>query len=384
MTSQQSQFSSSNEKLSISELKNQNNLLFTQIKDAEKKLPFNQILRNTLLHDINSFIAKITSLPLQEKKKHYHWIEKSASEWQGIFSEVFTIPRNIYEEIKLPEKPIEVISSRERQVIKYSQIRKDIATHAYYLGQDRKVSSFEQKVAELKQDRDRIYREFPSTRQEEKQDWHKARTYFAANVLTGKPDLAYQLGEESYEELEQVYLEDAKKLQAYHIWLKNKNNLPLEQNYLKVCEQIRLRLLNRTIKAPEADFSDIHSYLSRRYLNGQKTGFPTTSYDSETTYQLKQIKALRISEYQWEQKLPSSPEEDWKKATEFAVLYYDNIIGAVEGDLTCVKNVLKSFLEPWRSYKIVNCFEAAIALSYIKPELIQKCCNNGLNENDLI
>ena len=382
MMNSQSKTISHDSKLSINELKGEDNSLRNKIHEVGKRVPTDNRLRKTLIHDIDDFIGKVTKLSLREKKQNYQWLERSAIEWQEIFSEVFTIPRNFFSEFKLPQRPTEIISSRERQVIRYSQIKKDIATHAYYIGQDRKLFSFERKIAELKQNRNRIFGEFPSTPDEEQQDWLKARTYFASNVLSGKPDLVYQLNEESYKELEQVYLEDMKEIQAYHIW--QQKGSPIAQNYLEACEQIRKRLLNKEIKTPEADFTELRLYLSKKYLTGPANSFPATSYGSESVQQLKQNKAQRIWEVLLKTGAASSPESDWKKAVEHAALYYDNIVGAIEGNKVCVKNVLKSFVEPWRSYRVVNCFEAAIAIYFIKPELIQDCCNNGMTLNDII
>lgn len=388
MTTNQLQSPVAKAKLVPAEIKERHTSLYQEVQDARDELPGDPSKRDQLIQKIDKLIANMESISVQMKKSgnyaEYDWLERTATKWQGVFSEIFAVARNIRDEIKLPPRPAGVISSRERAEIPYSQIRSEIAVLAYSIGQDRKLSSLRRKIKELERERNRIHSEFPSSPEMERQDWHDATVYFAANVLSGRLDLAYQLGADSYRRLEQVFLDEVKQLNAYYIWQGRGNGWGLsekEEDYLNVCEHLRKMLLDEDIKAPPADFSDVRSYLIKNYLNNKDKSFPAGCLGSEAAEELKRSKAQRIGESKSRDSVQSSWEENWKEAEKHAVLFYDNVIDAFEGQPEKIEKVLQAFHEPWRRYGVINCLEAAIAIYFFDTDLIRKYCKS---ENDII
>lgn len=207
------------------------------------------------------------------------------------------------------------------------------------------------------------------------------------SVLTGGINLVYNLGLEAYHQLEKIYLEDIKRLDAIHIWQNRGGGWGLDEmkdDYQQACRRLNQMMYNPKIKAPAADFSYISAYLMNTYNIGGNTISP-----GDALWDLIQVKAGKL----WEHK--GCPEqsaeqmnEDWSLAEEFVRKFYLNIIPAIEGKTNTtkqqsIKEILPVLNGIWRQSDIINCFEAAVTIYFLDPEIIRNILGNE-NQYDML
>lgn len=369
------------EKIGITDVKAQHAELYKEILDSTAELQSNPEKCHELTTKIEKLLTDMRDKSQQMEKSEnyidYNWLERAATEWQAIFSQILVEPKNIREEIKLPPRPSGVPSSRKRLDVPYST-DSYINTIANGIGENRKLSDLKRWIQELEQRRNRINMEIPSSPEEKEQDWSDATVYFSTRVLADRLDLISELNiKSSCSQLEKVFLDKVKRMNAYHEWQYRGEGwglLAMEGDYRNACDELHQKLLNPNIKATASDFKDVREYLSDNYHIDNKSFL-----NSEKTKKLIQQKAYRI----WQSKsFPAQSEKnDWEIAEKYVKCFYTNIIEAIEGQSKekrkqSIENVLKALSKYGRKYDITNCLEAAIAIYFFDPKL----CSGSKND----
>ncbi len=202
-----------------------------------------------------------------------------------------------------------------------------------------------------------------------------ASVYLAYYVLEDIIPLRTKLGSDSFWRLENIWLKNVKELIAWLVWKREgeiAEDWRKEKDYFIACWIIRSMLLNPE-KGNRQQFGTIKKYLIKNYLKEVPTklaGHRHKSYiideSKAKTHELIRRKAQRI----WELGGTGSKENDWANAQNYVNLFYDNIIAAVEeNDEESIENVLLAFQfskSPNNRFLIINCFETAVALNFLK------------------
>jgi len=235
------------------------------------------------------------------------------------------------------------------------------------------IEKFEKKSLE------EIMQHYMSTKEEMEKDWHNAEVSIASEILDGKINFAYKIDNNLYSYLEKIWLRDVKEFKAYLYW-KGKgapyqNNEQMDADYFEACKKIRQKLIDSNIKAPLDYFSEVKDYLETNYLDVEG------KIDIEKADELIERKARRI----WEvRKGIFEKEVNWYIAETYVRMFYENIIPAVmkinqEKEFVPTKcsiaQILKAFQfskHPENRFLIINCFEAAIAIYFLDPNIIKE------------
>ncbi len=205
-----------------------------------------------------------------------------------------------------------------------------------------------------------------SSKYEEFVDWHNAELLFACQVLDGNINFAFQNSPQLYSLLEKIWLTEVKQFKAYFIWEDRRNDWKPghdEENYYEACKQIRRMLVDKpTIKAHRKTFAEARAYLETRYLTDGK--IDKSKSDASNMIRLK---ANRITG-------KADSEKNEQRAEAYAKMFYENIIPAViEDNPENVLLALKAFQfskAPENRFLIINCFEVALAIYFLKSEII--------------
>lgn len=282
------------------------------------------------------------------------------------------------------------VVARPRSPLPYPKVKSKLDVMAYYLGQNRKVRATIEKMAELRLIVDNpglIHAQIISKVEEQDQDWRFALVYFATDVLSGRTDFVDQLDKESWLLLERVSIEEVKRINAYHISLTDGRASDPAGCYREACGALRAAFLSPYMKYAAGDFAPVRDFLQDRYRAG--SSFPKTSDGSDAVKALKRQKAeaLYRRRSQTSEGQTATPDKDWSDACEYLSLFYDNVIGAVEDSapgkrLEHMKLALQAFRKPWLDFGLVNCLEAAIAIYFFDPKLVEAC--RGTNIDDIL
>lgn len=177
--------------------------------------------------------------------------------------------------------------------------------------------------------------------------------------------------------MEELWLQEVKSLRAYFIGLNKGGGFSAtsDENYLDACKQLNKILINPNIKASKVEFGKVKHYLEEHYLINNKINIASNFVSGK----LISRKAKRIYERIGEE----SDMKGWASAETFVRMFYENIIPAVmEKDRERTLSVLKAFWGDSNRNKfsiivvssIVNCFEAALAIYFLDPDIIRSLC----------
>lgn len=214
-----------------------------------------------------------------------------------------------------------------------------------------------------------------STAEEKNTDREQAEIRFADEVLEGRISLATNVPTAGYALLADCWLNTVKRHRAYFLWRQHEaseNSWDEKRYYYRVCEYLRQRLVDRSIKAQPEQFGKIGDFLEASYLTNGRL-----DREKDKTRALLGAKAGRI----WlrtgaRQQTVAEQSRDWHDAEVYSRLFYDNIIGAVEDrDSDKILAVLKAlqFTPDFHTgHYVINCFEAAIALYFLDAEIINE------------
>jgi len=306
---------------------------------------------DSLINDIERLLVEVTSL------EEYEWLRETALKWQAIYSTIFNVPRNV----QIPP-PAKDLKSPPSVILDEQELNKRLAQKAYRLSKTRKVRK-------LLKEAEALQKGIHSTTEEMRMDWHHAQIEFASEVLDGVVHFVRHLAASSYPRLQQVWLREAKLLKAYCIWEGREGNQWNEKgDYFQACDQIRQMLVARDLKKISLnDFSEAKAYLETNYLN------EAGKLDPVKAKSLKDTRAYQV----WVSGGESNPPAyNYEIAETYLQLFYENIIPAVtKNDQEKILLVLKAFnycCSLGYRYRIINCFEVALAIYFLDPEIIEE------------
>jgi len=211
-------------------------------------------------------------------------------------------------------------------------------------------------------------RAIPSTEAQMNDDWKNASVDFASRIIKGDIFAISDLCPATFYTLEDVWLCDIKKHDAYIIWEKNDSGSP-EDNYFLAAKNIRT-LFRTTKKQSLENFEPIKEYIKNNYVtlgNFNKINNPRLNM-------LIAKKAEQIFGFTQDH----DSENNWFLAELYVNMYYNNILAAIDGDAESLVKVLKAFQfgkSPNRNYLIINAFEVVIAINFIDKNLLESVCS---------
>lgn len=252
------------------------------------------------------------------------------------------------------------VASAETPVnISETQFRRSLGKIALHLSRERKAEALYNPLA--------LDYMVPSNDEEMKRDWHNATVFMATNVLTATLRLS-DLEVECYPCIESVWLGECKENIAYFAWFEGREevgfwcDLNVRQNhYFEACARIHNLLVERRSKDRLENFAPIRDYICCNYLDEFRR------VNGEHSDELIQAKAKRLVSQ-------ATPQIADLAAAEYTKKFYENIISAVEdSDRESCATVLLALQHggTWPDFPdIINCFEAAVAISFLDAALI--------------
>ena len=293
----------------------------------------------------------------------YIWLTNTAIKWQVVFSATINIPKTI--KISLPTEGLLPSPLPADRSLSEEEIHNRIDLYAYHTATWR--------IREVGRE---------CNREEMERDDHLAKVCLASEILDGKLIFASRVASNSYYRLEQIWLKEVKLLMAYFNWRRRDGIDPTHEadDYYMGCEHLRIMLTNDVIKAvvPQ-EFEEAKSYLESRYLTNGK--FDQTKPEAK---KLIERKAYRISERVRGMTGKTDNDKNWIDAEAYVEMFYENIIPAViEKDREKVLRVLKAFQfskAPENRHHIIDCFETALAIYFLKADIIQELWNESAEE----
>ena len=173
-----------------------------------------------------------------------------------------------------------------------------------------------------------------------------------------------------------MWLSEVKENIAYFGWINNRDEFGFwsgprtrEDHYYAACAEIRKLLVERKSKDRLENFRRIRDYISGRYLD------EFLKLNGEHAAELIDTKAKRLSS--------RAGAFAHTQATEYARKFYENLIPAVEdGEREACTAVLEVLQHggTWPNFPdIINCFEAAVAISFLDAALVQELWRTAPN-----
>lgn len=299
---------------------------------------------SALLRGIEEFSAKVRSF------EEYVWLRHAALSWQVAFSSSFNIPKVVP---LSPPPSVLLEPSTPGRALSEEELRHWVSTHAEYIWMFRMGQ----------------HRRWDSTPEEQAADWHLAEVFLACDILDGNINFAARIAPASYGRLENIWLKDVKELIAYFDWKHRGGGFDEHRavsDYYAACNHIHSLLTNPGIKASTAEFGEPSDYLDKNYLTQGKLDL------DKKARSLIHLKAERI----WRITGRTIELENWQCAETYVRLFYENITPSVmvENNEESVLNVLRAFhlsIRPENRFHLINCFEIALAIYFIRPELIR-------------
>jgi hypothetical protein len=319
--------------------------------------------------DVKKLLAKMAAVASDEVTiQEYSKLTDIKATWERLLSSKLNIsmttsPLPSPKQLKIIEPEINEKAMRD------TDVRAWISEQAYSLGLCRIKEDLMKEVS-------RLYLLFPSTWKDREQDWYYGCVCWAVKVLDGKIDLRKQIWPDSYHHLEYVWLNDVKKLKAYFNWIKRDRPFDISggiNDYFQACNDIRDRFVNKTgIQSSKEGFNEVKKYLTVHFpLLQQTSNTSTMSVDIQSANITHAIQRKAYRLYESTGELDES--KNWSRAEKYVRQFYGNIISAVDGNSSSVRQVLDAFRfseEADHRYSIVNCFEAAVAIYFLSANSI--------------
>lgn len=296
-----------------------------------------------LLNDLKALPAAGISLA------DYAWLSDTAIQWQVVFSSIFNIPRTV--QISPPQQ-LNPLTERYTPRALDDLLKRE----SFSLSQARMLEGLAEYI--------RHYRSAPA---EMDRDWYYAKTNLAYWLLEGTIHFAQQVLPESFYHLEEVWLEDLRRVTGYFHWVaEGRKQWNHDADYHYACAHLRAQLTNPRLKASRRDFAAVREYLEARYLTAGGL-----DYGRPAVVELVRGKAHRL----WEKTGESDPGTNWHRAVTAAAGFYEHIIPAVlenaDADIATVLTALRADVGPAHD-AAVNCFEVLVAAYFLDPDILQK------------
>ncbi len=330
-------------------------------------------LRKAFMERFEALIPRLRDFAKKVRStEEFEWLSQVTARLEIACSSILREPRDLRKEIGVPDPSLEYLCP-----VSDAEVDRYLHDKAYEIGQDRKLKNLYHLYLQLQQDRDRIHQETASSPEEAMQDWYLATVCLAVEVLDGTISFNRQISPELYPLLENVWLEDVKRMKAYHIWLEN--GCPFEIDggkgeYFQACQQLWRRALDRKSKANASGpgFGNVQNYLEQMYLfDDGKLHVEDSSVEA-----LIAAKARRL----WElQNHCSLADADWETAEDYVRAFYENFIpAATKNDAVAhVASVADAFCAIHReqnSHDIANAFEASLVIHYLPAADLKNHC----------
>jgi hypothetical protein len=254
-----------------------------------------------------------------------------------------------------------------RRLAEKSRVPARLAIMANDIGRDRKLREIDAWVSYLRDHPEKVHSSVWSSVDEEIADWCAAEHFFASDVLRGTVNMARQFSIKSYRYLEQVWLDDVKRLRAYMNWKKQEGEDKGDpsERYMIACRELNEMVFNPHIKAGIADFLPIAEYIGDSLLRNGVLDPHKPAADA-----LIRKKARCI--WRCTGKADTRPERNWQAARSFVADYYENIVPAVEeqsaSHIVAVMDALSAGKDEGYRFHIVNCFEASLLIFFLDPK----------------
>ena len=298
-----------------------------------------------LLDQMQEVSTDVTSL------EDYEWLQGATEKWRAVFALAWGIPKEI--SLPPPRRPLTSSLSKQAGMV-WSEValRRWIQTQAFDAAKRRALRRFQALTAE------EMLSRLPSTEDEMNQDWLAANLELAYEVFEGSIALA-QLRSESYPRLEQCWLEDIKRVKAYHVWLDGGDGWHPEltdRHYFEGCRRIDARLKQRGKEVRE--FTATRDYLENRYLIYGEV-------DPAKSEPLIRAKAQRLFVATGN----ADAKQNWDIASDYVKTFYGSITSAISaGDLDAHDRVTKALHAEDERRLIINAFEMVIALNFLRTK----------------
>ena len=345
-------------KVSLSDLKARHVGLYGKALEMGTELAEPGPTREEFLNEVDELLEQITDVSARVTSfDEYGWLNDAAIKWQVVFSSIFNLPRTI--RVALPNKllppppPSKALSEDEL---------------GYWIDRNAEFFAF-MRIAKL----DRL-----SSPEEQQADARKARVFLASEVLEGRINFASRISPNSYWRLEEEWLKEVKCLRAYFRWQRRIGGVdPVceKEDYYEACEYFRQKLVTDQIKASLAEFEKPRQYIEDRYLTDGKLDRRKPGANL-----LVARKARRI----WETTGETDVTRNWLDAEVYVRMFYESIVPAVmDDDLESVLTVLKAFQysrAPENSFRVINCFETALAIYFLNHETIHNLWNESAKD----
>ncbi len=199
----------------------------------------------------------------------------------------------------------------------------------------------------------------PSNREEELSDWQNAGIQLAYELFDSRIGLT-QILPEDYPRLEQYWLEDIKRVKAYHIWVEGGARWSPEctvDNYMRACDIIQEKLKATSKPGTPAQFYAIVNYVEKRYLADG-----VVDDKKPEAHSLIETKARRL----WVTTGETDCDRNWFAAAAYVCDYYENIAAAVTGATPEAWERVFALLQATdKKRDLINVFEMAIAVCFL-------------------
>ena len=249
-------------------------------------------------------------------------------------------------------------SAETPENISETQFWKSLQRIALYLSRERKA----EELYDLP-----VLDKVPSSDEEMKRDWHNATVFMATNVLTATLRLS-DLDVKCFPCIESVWLSECKETIAYFAWFEAREEVGVwcdphvkQNHYFEACTKIRKLVVEHRSKDRLENFVPIRDYICCNYLDEFRR------VNGEHSDELIHTKVNRLVSR-------ATPQIAAITAAEYTKKFYENIISAVEdSDRESCATVLHALQHggTWAGFPdIINCFEAAVAISFLDAALI--------------
>ena len=322
----------------------------------------------TLSDDLIKFLDDLSKLSANPgSTENYLWICDTVISWENRLSAML----NISHTVPLSNPPADLLPRLARG----NALSEDEL--------DLRVTSLARVVYAY-----RIRKDHRSDDDRKDEDWNKAEVFLALDILNGTINFAGRISSDSYPRLEKIWLAQVRELIAYLGWERNGGVIGdphTSEHYVKAWTDLKMRLLEPTIKATVSEFGEAKRYLEKNYVIQVGTHYKIdhNKLNKAGYLNIIQIKSNRIREVagQWDSDRNWDNDRNWFDAETYVKLYYENIIPAVMGDTESAQKVIDAFDYSMKSgtgsfyrgaHRIINVFEMALAIYFLSIETLNK------------
>lgn len=328
--------------------------------------------RNDFVDSVQKLLKDLRDLAKNvESTDQYKWLNSATTQWQRVFSTSLGIPRDIREEIGLnaPRANLKVsgVPADNAHRLHRDDCKRMLDQRSYDIGMLRKWNNILNRLYQFGVDPHRIHQEVPSNEEEQAADWLDAQLFFASDVLERKIHFTLQLATDTYPQLQEVWLQDLKRIKAYVAWRHAGGDWDARRDgefYLAACDDIHSLLVDPALKSDSGSFAPIESWLRATYMDGDSVSLVPNS----AGWQLVKHKAERI----WQTTGRCDRDANWRDAEQYVLQFYNHAILAFRDQAgTSVEALLSTFRnDSTHSCELTSVFEACLVAYFLDADVI--------------